>query len=269
MQLTMQGAKVSAKIEKAPLGKVLAELARQADLTVYITPSDAAQTVSAKFEALPLTEGIKRILQDKSYALITAPIVSAEGKAGGLRVAKVRVLSKGEGGERYTTIKGRQETVPPPQEKDLAKLQRDALEASDAQTRLEALKQLFRLRGKVENAVLAAIVVPALHDAAPEVRGKALSMLHRVMLVEEGALNHLAEVAKTDASPELRSEALRYLAVNPDAATQGHLQQALQDPDERVRKRAERLLSRLQAPEDTTGDGQAQPTASPPVHSQE
>jgi hypothetical protein len=268
----VQGDKVSAKIERASLGDVLAELARQADLTVYITSSDAKQTVSAKFEALPLTEGIQRILQDKSYALITAPTLSAEGKPSGQRVAKIRVLSQGEA---YTTIKGRQETTPtespsPPESPDkaLAELKRDALEASDTTTRLEALKKLSALRGQVEDGALAAIVVPALRDTAPEVRGRALRLLPRVMLAEEGGMNHLAEMAQKDASPQLRAAALGYLAVIPDAAVQGHLQQALQDPDQMVRDKAQRLLSQLQSTQAETGDDQAQPKASPPAQSQ-
>lgn len=272
IQLTVQGDKVSAKIERASLGDVLAELARQADLTVYITSSDAKQTVSAKFEALPLTEGIQRLLQDKSYALITAPTLSAEGKPSGQRVAKIRVLSQGEA---YTTIKGRQETTPtespsPPESPDkaLAELKRDALEASDTTTRLEALKKLSALRGQVEDGALAAIVVPALRDTAPEVRGRALRLLPRVMLAEEGGMNHLAEMAQKDASPQLRAAALGYLAVIPDAAVQGHLQQALQDPDQMVRDKAQRLLSQLQSTQAETGDDQAQPKASPPAQSQ-
>jgi hypothetical protein len=273
VQLIVQGDKISAKFERAQLGVVLTELARQADLTVYITKSDAQQTVSAKFEALPLTEGIKRILQDKNYVLMTAPTLSAEGKPSGQRVAKIRVLSMGEA---YTKLTGdsRAEptgspTLPAAQDaKTLEDLKRDALESSDPNTRLAALQKLSGLQGQVEDAALAAIVVPAMHDTTPEVRQKALSMVHRVEGREGELVNHIAEMAQNDADPRLRAAALGYLAAIQDTDAQGYLEQALQDPDPGVKRRAQRLLSQLQSPSDAMEDSQAPPQESPPATTQ-
>ena len=271
VQLTVQGDRVSAKITQAPLGAVLAELARQAGLTVYITSSDATQTVSANFEALSLTEGIKRILQERSYTLISAPTFSAEGKPGAQRVVKIRVLSTGEA---YTTLTGSQVeepagSPPPPALHNadaLAQLKRDALEAPDAKTRVAALEALAEQQKEGDN--LATVVVPALRDAAPEVRREALRMLDTVVPAEQGLVNYIAEMAQTDASPQLRATALGYLAQIQGSETQSYLQQALQDPDPTVSERAEQLLDFIKAVQNEREDDQAQPEASPQVQPQ-
>jgi hypothetical protein len=234
--VSVQGGMLSAKIEQVPLGVVLEQLARQADLTVYITASDAKQTVSATFEGLTLTEGIKRILQERSYALIMAPTFAADGKPSGERVAKIRVLSKGEA---YTTIRGLQAAVP--QDDTIAQLKRDALEAPHADAREAALEALADRYDEVDD--LAAVVVSALRDATPQVRSMALSILPTVMIVAgEQVSNYIVEVAQKDPDPDLRASALGYLLTTRDAALKDHLQQALQDPDTRVSTMAQRLL---------------------------
>jgi type II secretory pathway component GspD/PulD (secretin) len=272
VQLTVQGDKVSANIEQVPLGAVLTELARQAALTVYITPSDAKQTVSAKFEALSLAEGIKRILQNKNYALITAPTFSSEGKPIGQRVEKIRVLSQGEA---YTTLTGHQEAgpagnPPAPQDADaLAQLKRDALEAPDAKARIAALDEIAKQQKADED--VATVVVTALQDTAPEVRRKALFTLPNVVpaAMEKELDNYIAEVAQTDASPTVRATALMYLASTQATGMQDYLQQALQDPDQLVRQRAQQLLDAMaESKKNEMESGEVQLEESPPAQLQ-
>jgi hypothetical protein len=243
----------------------LAELASQADLTVYIAPSDARQPVSATFEALPLKDGIQRLLQDKSYALIMAPVLSADGKPAGQRVAKIRVVSKGEA---YTTLTKRQEVAlaspenaapQAPQDEDatVEQLKRDALEAPDAETRVAALVALASRQHEVDD--LEAVVESAMRDAAPQVREVALGMLSITAEGPEALFNHIAAVARQDASPELRLNALTFLVTTQHEAVERHLQQALQDPDPTVRSMAQQLLDFVAQSDATPGAQPDQP----------
>jgi hypothetical protein len=251
--LTVQGDSISAQIAQVPLGAVLTELARQMDLTIYVTQSSAERNISVKFKALPLSEGIKQLLEGQNYMLMTAPILGADGKPNGSRVAQIRVLSQGEA---YTTITGRPATEQASKEDDAqAQLKRDALEASEPEARMAALEALFDKRAEMAEGELAAIVVPALQDEAPEVRGQALGMLHRVMTLEEGLLDHLTNVAQTDTSPELRMDALQHLTAMQADTAQSQLQQTIQEsPDPAIKKKAESLLSWLEKRQQTTED---------------
>lgn len=246
--LTLKDTLLSAKLDQVPLGVVLAELARQADLTVYITEATAQKVISTTFTGLPLPEGIARILQGESYALITEPTGPASGKPQGQRLAKIRVLSQGD---PYTTLTGRPEAptasatsaaAAPTDDADLARWKREAVEAPEAAKRAAALTELDSKARYKKGGGLQSVVTAALKDAEPEVREIALGMLPSTVSESQALVTQLAAVAHTDASPALRIDALMTLAGTRDPAVVQHLHQALQDPDQQVSATAKQLL---------------------------
>ena len=48
---------------------VLAELARQTEVKVFVAESVARELITVELDSLPLEQGINQILQDKDYAL--------------------------------------------------------------------------------------------------------------------------------------------------------------------------------------------------------
>jgi hypothetical protein len=70
----------------------------------------------------------------------------------------------------------------------------------------------------------------------------ALGMLPSAVPEKQALVSQLAAVALTDASPALRIDALMTLAATRDPAVEGHLHQALQDPDPQVSAMAQQLL---------------------------
>lgn len=260
--LALQNDSLSVAIEQVPLGDVLVELARQVGLEVYITKSDAQQKISAKFNSLPLKEGIQRILQGKSYALITAPTPPTSENRGAQRIEKIRVLSQGEA---YVKLTGHQDTTTAPsenapgegtpksedeqisneqqiymalQQKPFTELQREALEADEPAMRVAALRILA---GRQEEGTVLPTIVSALQDKDLSVRATAIQTLEEV---EEGALpfDTIAELARTDPSPPLRVHAFQVLAEKGMDAALEHLQRGLHDSDPYVREQVGRLL---------------------------
>jgi HEAT repeat protein len=241
--ISFQDGRLSANCEQLPLGLVLEELAQQASLTIYIAKSDASQKISAVFDALPLEQGIKRLLNGKDYALITAPL-SADGSRG-YRVATIRVLSKGQ---PYETIEGQHPAISPParrsltpeQQRQLEKLQHEVLEAPDAAKRITALEALADRPGGL--AALANVVPAALRDGDSEVRETALSVMAR--MEGEMPVKSLIDMAHTDPEPNLRAHALTLLTVIDKDIALRHVKLALQDTAPHVSHVAMHLLQR-------------------------
>jgi hypothetical protein len=249
VKLSVQDGLMSAHVEQVPLGAVLQELARQAQLNVHITKSDAQQPVSAKFEALPLEEGIKRLLRGKNYGLTTAPIPGAAGRSQGLRIVEIKVLSRGEPYETLT--RGKEAELNPTQEEPQAsaelspdpeepraspdKLRRDALKALDGRTREAAV---YALGDQEDVGAHQDVLVTALQDPDPHVRSAALDTL--ASRFGPVVFDHLTAVAQHDESLGLRREALTYLGELGKEAVRPQLEQALQDPE--LRGTAQRLI---------------------------
>lgn len=243
--LSIRDNALSAKIENAPLGEVLKELARQAHLEVYLRGSSAEEKVSARFDNLPLEEGIKRLLKGKDYTLTYDRTMPASS-----RVAEIRVISNGSG--PITKISDEAASVPTAkdptgerpkslEEKSIEELVREALQAPDPAARTAALKALV---GREEEAKTLPTAVSALRDQDPQVRGAALEVLQGINATT--ATEPLVEMALKDASPQLRLEALEELVgrSEPQAALD-YLKQALEDGDPQIRSRAQDLFQEI------------------------
>jgi hypothetical protein len=241
--LSVKDGLVSAQIEQTPLGKVLKELARQAQLKVQFEAALGNEVISARLENLPLEEAIKRLLGDKSYSLRYGQPDSSAAP----RPVEILVLA-GKGSIPNTS-------APPPAqialsvsseakaEKSLEDLSQQALHASDPTARIVALQQLVR-RGYQNRALLSSTVSSALRDTDVEVRGEAMRLAQTQALPMEQALQ---DMARRDSSTELRAAAwdqLFDLSENPAVARE-RMEQALQDPDPQIRAWAQDKLEQL------------------------
>ena len=68
-QIAVHGERLTVALERAPMGRVLAELARQAGIRVDFPPSMQNDAVWASFEDMPLEQGISRLLAGYSFAI--------------------------------------------------------------------------------------------------------------------------------------------------------------------------------------------------------
>jgi hypothetical protein len=90
--LSVQGERLSAKIEGVPIEIVLAELARQAHVKVSVAESVMGELVSVELENLPLEQGIRLILYDKDYALTYSDQPASSRRHGGPTVMEIHVV---------------------------------------------------------------------------------------------------------------------------------------------------------------------------------
>ena len=231
--LSVKDVTLSAKIENVPLGQVLKELARQANLEVYIATASTAEKISAEFDNLTLEEGIKRLLKGKNY------ILTYDRTAASPKVTEIKVIA--DGSAPVSRISGQPASIPPPGtsagEKTVEELAQQALQAPDPAARIAALKALSQ-RGDEEK--IRSTVSAALQDQDLGVRSTALDLAARGAPVSDEAIKGMA---LRDADPELRIRALDQLAdqSDPDTAIE-YLKQATRDPDPKVASTAQRLI---------------------------
>ena len=92
LRLTFQHGRLSGELERAPLGRLLSEVARQSGALVFLDPSLSAYPVTVRFHDLPLEEALKRICRDQSYAMVFSAERDADGRH---RLTALRVYPKG------------------------------------------------------------------------------------------------------------------------------------------------------------------------------
>ncbi len=219
--LTLQHDHLSAAIENLPLRDVLEKLSRLTDIEVSLEGSVGDESVTVEFKNLPLEDGIRRILQGKSFALTYTQTSFSKGHAALPKVVGIRVVPKGAG---QSINKESADSVIPFSSSDTRERPPESLEA---RTR-EALPP-------PESATAS-----GLRDQDPKVREAILEKLGQTG--QTVPVEPLAEMALTDASPALRMDALELLAEKGGDAALDSLKQALQDPDPGVRGLAQGLL---------------------------
>jgi hypothetical protein len=244
--LSLRDNLLSAKVEAAPLWQVLEQLTRQTHVKVYFENLSSEEKVSAAFEKLPLEEGIKRLLADKTYTLGYEQAAStAVPKVNEIRIVSSRQgASKEELNELLAVLPAARSKTEcaPADARSVEVLAEEALHARDAAKRLTALKALA---GKdKQDPKVASTVATALADKDTEVRGGALDLvlLQNIAVPPEA----LEKMAFKDPSPELRFNALDGLVdgSDPDVA-KGYLEKALKDPDPGVKDMAAQMLERV------------------------
>lgn len=239
--LRVQGDSVSAEIANIPFRKVLAQLATQLNIKVFVADTVPDDEFSDEFEDLPLERAIKRLLVGKSYALRYAqPSHEKPAKAGSQpKITAIYVMLQGAGG---VTPDGLEQVGKPRSQTDELLLKK-ALEAEQAADRVEALKKYFKETEEPDYEAAAA----ALKDKDSRVREIALGRMEEADTLPAEAT---AEAALTDPEPGLRINALQILVTRQGDDAQETITQAMVDPDPRVRANAQemaKLAERVEA----------------------
>ncbi|MGH7229540.1 MAG: HEAT repeat domain-containing protein [Nitrospiraceae bacterium] len=187
LMLSVRGDSMSVKIDQVSLREVLAELARQVPLTVYVAGPAAEEPVAMTFRNLPFEKGVKRILEGKQYVLIHDPPHSANGTHAEGRIVKILIMPKvgsPSGMAPMETKLPKPSVAPYPNRQPvklgsnglrLEQLRRQALEAKNPTDRAEALEALSD-QGK--DAEVLPILATALQDEDPSVRELAKELLN-------------------------------------------------------------------------------------------
>lgn len=236
--LTVQGGRMTARVQDAPLEMILREISRRLPLTVSIQGPAARDLVTVRFRNLPVEDGIRKVLEGKEYAIIHARPASPDMRhAGWSSVREILVFSgPGSGApeeDRWMKLGGAAEgrTAPAPRAVD------EEPRAHAQTLRLEEMAELS------DGEELLPALVRALDDKDLSVRAKALDVLEDTL----GPIpfQQLAHMAEAERDPLMRSRALMLLAFRAEERAVQPLTRALQDPDADVRRMASDLLAQL------------------------
>ncbi len=247
VMLTVEGDLLSAKISKAPLRTVLARVAEETRIKVFVASTVPNDELSATFTKLRLDAAIKRLLGNRGYALRYA---QAKGEANGSgdahpRIAELYVVPPASGDTKpygmeqvgQTTGQGLDPSPEQPRadiESADAVLLAKALESEQAADRIAALKKYLNEAEQPDYQSVA----KALKDPDRKVRELALGGMEDSNTLPVEAT---AEVALADGVPALRKRALEILVERRGGAVRTTLARALEDPDPAVRAHAQEM----------------------------
>lgn len=246
---------LDARIVRVPLRQALAALGDKLGAKVSVAPTLADSEVTVEFAALPVEEGIKRILADRNFMVIHGKPASPDhpkagrGTAGKVaaaaegRIAEIRVLDKNgeaEHPEELTGSSGDAKT------REIERLAMKAVNGTTAEVRLGALEKYLE---KAPTKEILGTVLQTMKDSDPKVRQKALGSF--AMAVQDPddrqSLNAVADVAIHDADPSTRTSAVYAMLTAYGAQAAPMLEQALNDPDPGVQAAARESLDTLSA----------------------
>jgi hypothetical protein len=247
VMLTVEGDRLSAKISKAPLRIVLARVAEETRIKIFVASTVPNDELSDTFDGLRLDAAIKRLLGNRGYALRYA---QAKGDANGsgdghLKIAELYVVppasgdTKPYGMEQVGQTTGQGFDPNPEQtradiESADAVLLAKALESEQAADRIAALKKYLDEAEQPDYQSVA----KALKDPDRKVRELALGGMEDSNTLPADAT---AEVALADGVPALRKRALEILVERKGGAVRTTLARALEDPDPAVRAHAQEM----------------------------
>ena len=86
VRVAVRQGRLSVDLDRAPLGRVLAEVARQGGVMVFLDPSLENVEITARFRGLALDQGLKRICRDRSYAMVFSTVPGRDERLTALRV---------------------------------------------------------------------------------------------------------------------------------------------------------------------------------------
>jgi len=222
---------LSADIAQIPLRKALPELGRKVGAKVFMADGMGEEAITVRFQKLPVEQGLKRILQGKSYLLIRSKAPAGGKGIEEAQIAEIRVMRQGAEGApaalKEVKLERQEQTA------ELVELAKQAQEAEKPEERLKALENFS---DQAESSALAGVLVPALKDQDPRVRKLALE---RMTDATDPPLEAMAEMVFRDERAELRNSAIETLVSIHGAAAVPTLEQALSDPSPAVRREAE------------------------------
>ncbi len=248
-------------LRHVPLDQVLAAVARASGVAVSLDVP-APEPVTVTFTALPLDEGLRRILRTRSFILVFADDPQDHGTQRTPRLTRLRVLgaleAAGVSGRVRQHASVPQTTPPTPPASAahvsgsdtaaVAPLARVLWEETEGWRRADAAAALGRTWSPDAVDPLSQAVM---EDEDPSVRLAAVEALGRTW--EEGAVDPLALALLGDPDISVREEAAGALGETWSDAAVGPLVEALlEDPHWQVRDRAAQALGE-------TGSGDAIP----------
>jgi hypothetical protein len=224
--LSYQHNLLSANIQAISLKEVLQRLSQLTQIESCLDGSIGNESVTVEFENLPLEEGIRQILQGKSYALTYTQTSFQRGDTTLPKLMGIRVVPKGAipplGNERSDSSAPFSGSGP----------REDRPHSVAAQTAEASLPP--------DDATDS-----GLRDQDPRVREAALESLGRSD--RPIPFDPIAEISRTDENPVLRMDALELLAEKGGDAALDPVREALKDPDPEVRGLAQGLMEEQRA----------------------
>ena len=271
MSVTATAGFVSLDIQQTPVSAVLAELGRQAQLTVTVPDESQSDRLTLAFQSLPLEEALKRLLVGQPHAFLYAQRGGQEVIAGVRLFAKpqsppttetagVRALAssqstqslpiapaRGAWGRGGTTSSEGKPVIS--DDLPLDDLKRALAETQDPARRAAMLEAIAN-RG--EDGPVTSTLAQALSDPDAGVRDTALNLLKSSF--DPVPIGPLASMAMGDHNPESRMDAMTLMTeqlmteerTKEDWATvTATLNRGLSDPHPDVREQAAMLLPDL------------------------
>jgi hypothetical protein len=241
----LQEGRLSVSAVNAPLDQILAEISRLSGIRISVDGQVApGETITVAFDALPLDEGLGRLLRGKNYVLVYSPSglaemgVYAEGSADSRPVAAAvpRPSTRARARARGDRPQKAPETAPA----ELARAQAEALEHRDPRKRIAALDKLALARDRALGLETGLKVLAS--EGEPKVLEAAMDLLIRIR--EPVALDPILKMA-AHPDPALRRRALVLLDKNGKGdprVTDALTTLAGNDQDQTIREAAGLLL---------------------------
>jgi hypothetical protein len=221
LTVTYHEGRLSVRAEHMPLVRIIQEVARQTGLEVRAL-SSLRQEVSVTFTALPLLDGLRRLLTRVNYLLLFE-----RSPQGSIQPTQALVF-----GREATPSLGHlpREAPRPSRKRGTSEALRQAMADGDPSVRRWAVERLGE-RGDVQAVPH---LLAALDDANPGVRQGALASLSQY---GEIALEPLQVLLQREQDLTVRIVALQVLGQvgREDKETAALLHQMLKDPDPRIR----------------------------------
>ena len=210
---------------------LLNQIATQCGLSVqwYVVLADR---LSVEFHRLTLTQGLQRILRNRSYLLLSAPSMPGKQPATIARVETLWILPQGD--EKSST------QLSMPTTKSTPSFLADAAALSNGN--LDDRTQAALALGKRGQAHAVAPLSQALADRNVEVREAAIGSLAEIGNADA---TRALGIALRDRDPHVREQAVDALGQAGGMLATGLLQQALMDETGFVRQAAIEMLEQL------------------------
>lgn len=254
-----KGGQLTVDIDNRPLRDVVAALAEQLPIKVYMKASIKEETgdkaISRKFEDLPLQNALRDLFRTRNFVVKRArPSPSVNSEAAEIRPIEIWFLG-GTGAYSELASNGSPSNIDPPaflaslgsgedaaglssmSEADLRNLARDA---SSETLRGHAL---IELGNRVENPENVEAFVSSLEDDSKKVRWRALSQILGVQQDLDDTVYR--RVIDEDPDPFLRKQALAMLVFKKRHGAEGTLAELRSSEDEKMRAYAQELTAWL------------------------
>lgn len=106
LTLDYRSGKLSADISKVPIQKVLRELSKKSNITVFIDTSLKSKKISAQFKNLSLERGIKKLVKPFSSAIVYKQRITPDGRKK-LYVSEVKVFDSSNQKATFELVGGK------------------------------------------------------------------------------------------------------------------------------------------------------------------